>query len=356
VTSIVGPKMRSVGIVRLRSDEPMGQELAESGLVTALTGLARGYVVSDVTVSGRRARVSAERRFPIARVQALPWKIQSLVGRFMYGRFDLVHRLDLRLPPGPAPEIITIHDIAPLRFPDEGVFPHTAARTIARADAVVCPSSFSATEISDYFGRRDVDVVPNGVDPDFFSAEPLDARARRQLDLPDRWVLHAGGVSMRKNLQSLADAWPAVHATYPEVALVLCGPEDLRRDRLFRGLPATVLLGKVPRCLLVSLMASASAVVVPSRYEGYGLPALEAMACGVPVVIANAASLPEIAGPGAILVEPSSEALAEGICRALAGVPSQLIAAAKDVARTRTWGESARQYAAIYDRVLATTA
>jgi glycosyltransferase involved in cell wall biosynthesis len=343
---------RSVGIARLCSDEPMGQELAESSLVSALKRSAAGYALTDLRVAGLRAQIRVERRLPVTKLAALPWGVQSLAGRLVYGRFDLVHRLDLRLPPANAPEIVTVHDIAPLRFPDEGTFPRVGARSIMRAQAVVCPSRFSAGEIARQFGRTDVDVVHNGVDPEFVSAVPFDSHERRLLQLPERWVLHTGGASARKNLAGLAKAWPIVYAHNPGISLVLCGPHDPRRDQLFDALPATRIVGKVPRARLVRLMASAAAVVVPSLYEGYGLPALEAMATGVPLVATNAASLPEVTGPGAILVEPSPEALADGICQAIAGVPAELLASARELARARTWDAAAHQYDAIYDRVL----
>jgi glycosyltransferase involved in cell wall biosynthesis len=267
---------------------------------------------------------------------------------WLYRDYKLVHRLDLRLPPAAAPEILTIRDLAPLRFPDEGTLPRSAARSISRASAIVSPSRFSADELEREFGRDDVHVIRDGIDEAFLDARPLTTDERIRLGLPERWVLHTGGASIRKNLAGLAAAWPRVVANCPGVELVMCGPADARRNAFFDDLPAVRLLGKVERTLLVQLMASATAVVVPSIYEGYGLPAQEAMAAGVPVVATAAASLPEVTGPGAILVDNDPEALAVGIQQALDGVAPELLLQARDEARSRTWAASARAYQEVY--------
>jgi glycosyltransferase involved in cell wall biosynthesis len=103
---------------------------------------------------------------------------------------------------------------------------------------------------------------------------------------------------------------------------------------------------------VVNLIRSAAVVVVPSTYEGYGLPVLEAMASGVPVVASAAGSLPEIAGPGAILVEPTADGLAEGLCGALRGVDAHTLARARELAHSRTWDLAAASYKALYSSVL----
>jgi glycosyltransferase involved in cell wall biosynthesis len=341
-----------VGFAHLCSGEPMGQELADEGLLAELLRDPYPHHVGDLGVTGMHDQsTTASRRLPLTKVQSMPWGPQRTIGSWLYREYDLVHRLDLRLPPAAAPEILTIRDLAPLRFPDEGALPRWTARSVNRAAAIVSPSRFSADELRREFGRDEVYVIRDGLDSAFLDARPLSAAECARFALPARWVLHTGGASIRKNLDGLAAAWPRVVARYPDVELVMCGPTDPRRNALFERLPAVRLMGKVDRALLVQLMASAAAVVVPSLYEGYGLPVQEAMAAGVPVVAAAAASLPEVAGTGAILVENSPEALADGICRALKGVAPEVLRQAQLEARGRSWAASARAYKDVYSAV-----
>ncbi len=329
----------------------MGQEIAETHLVKELVALDCGLSITDMRVSGLRSSVPAELRLPTGRISKLPYGAQLGVGRIAYRRADLVHRFDLRLPPGRR-EVLTVHDIAPLRFSDEGDFPRGAAQAIKRAAAVVCPSQFSANEVRDYFGRQDVHVIPNGVGSEFFNAVPLRPEELVALGLPERWLLHTGGATTRKNLQNLIGAWRLIESEHPDVSLVMCGPPDPRRTSLCRDVPRTILLGRVERELIPRLMASATAVVVPSLYEGFGLPALEAMATGAPLVVSNSGSLPEVAGLGALLVEPTVDGLAGGLTGAISGVSEFRREASLSLAASRTWKAAARSYIEVYHALL----
>ena len=170
-------------------------------------------------------------------------------------------------------------------------------------------------------------------------------------------MLHAGGSTLRKNLEGLAVAWPLVRSAFPDVTLVLSGPPTRRRHALFAHLPGTVLVGRVPAVDVPGLMAGAGAVVVPSVYEGFGLPALESMAAGVVVVASNRSSLPEVCGGAAILVEPDGPAIADGLVHALTGGGEidRLTAAARERAGEFTWEASARAHAQVWHSVLGGT-
>jgi glycosyltransferase involved in cell wall biosynthesis len=341
----------TIGLARRQSDSPMGQELADAALLAGLREKTTDLDVIDISIAGRRDAVQASRRIPLGRVAASPWPVQLAVGRLAYRGVDLVHRLDLKLPPSPGPEVLTVRDLAPLRFSDEGNFPKHAARAISRAAAVICPSEFSAGELRSMFEPATVDVIPDALDPVFLKGRSLTPREREALGLPQRWVLHSGGASTRKNLRLLAQAWPIVHRTHPEVGLVLCGPTDPRRTSQFDGMPNVHLMGKVSRSQLVDLVASSAVVVVPSRYEGYGLPAQEAMASGVPVVAVAAGSLPEVLGPYGSLVEDDPDALADGLRHALDGLSADKLADGMAVARGRTIELMAEAHRDVYRRV-----
>ena len=173
------------------------------------------------------------------------------------------------------------------------------------------------------------------------------------LGLPERYVLHAGGASQRKNLEALAQAWPRVRLERPAVRLVLAGPPHPRRTALFGRMAGTMLVGRVSDEIMPGLVAGAEAVVVPSLYEGFGLPVLEAMAARVPVVAANTSSLPEVAGGAAILVEPTGSGITEGLLSATSrdSALGALVSAGRDRAGQFTWERSALEHARVWASV-----
>jgi glycosyltransferase involved in cell wall biosynthesis len=194
--------------------------------------------------------------------------------------------------------------------------------------------------------------VHNGVEARFFDAEPLPTDIRRALGLPERYVLHAGGASRRKNLEALAEAWPLVHRERPDLGLVLAGPPHRRRTELFDGMPGVVLAGRLPDEVMPGLVSSAATVVVPSLYEGFGLPALEAMAANVPVVAAATSSLPEVIGDTGILVDPTGSGIAGGLLDATRGDGTRaLVRAARERAGHFTWERCAEGHARVWSSV-----
>ncbi|MGB9184646.1 MAG: glycosyltransferase family 1 protein [Solirubrobacteraceae bacterium] len=262
----------------------------------------------------------------------------------------LLHRLDLRLPPAPVPEVITVHDLPPLRFSDEGELPSWSVRSAHDARLIICPSEFAAREVRELLGVQRLAVVPNGVSPLFHTAQPLCTARLAAFKLSGPFVLHAGGATARKNLGGLARAWGRLAGELPAVSLALAGPADPRRDRAFAGLPRVLRLGYLTPEEMAPLMAAALAVVVPSLYEGFGLPALEAMAAGVPVVATTAGALPEVCGDAAVLVEPVPEAIARAVL-ALASDADQrrkLAAAGRARAAGFSWDRTAQGHLAAY--------
>ena len=344
--------MRRVVLASLASSEPMGQQLYESAILQALEAPAAdwGITVEPWPVRSLRSAQPGRKRLPLSVLHKSSERVQRVLGAVAYPRGALVHRLDLRLPPAPQ-EVVTVHDLAPLHFSDEGRLPKDVGQVLRRARAVICPSLASARELAELYGLPLPTVIPNGLPDDVWTATGLTNALRAQLGLTGPYVLQCGGASQRKNLASVAGAWSAVQRHAPDLELVLTGPPDGRRDALFARLPGVRILGKVARPVLLDLMHSAAAVLVPSVYEGFGFPALEAMATGTPVIAAARSSLPEVCGEAALLVEPTAEGLAEGVVRVLEDnqLAHQLAVRGPVHARPFTWEASATMHLDVYD-------
>ena len=242
--------------------------------------------------------------------------------------------------------VIVIHDAAALRHPEwystayaawqRRILPALARRALH----VVTVSEFSRSELADLLGLApgDVTVIPGGVDPAFSPAADIQA-ARAALDLTGPYVLCVASQTARKNLKALV---PLAR----EVEVVVAGghrPQFARED----GLDALRHLGAVPDALLPGLYAGAEAFALPSLYEGFGLPVLEAMACGTPVVCSDTTALPETAGDAARLAAPAAVAEAARDLLGNEGEKQRLRQAGRARAASFTWDRTAREVDAL---------
>ncbi|NYF99047.1 glycosyltransferase family 4 protein [Janibacter cremeus] len=346
--------MTRLTIARIASDSMLGTGLYEDRIVMhSPKALPADWTVDQAVVRSLRSPLPGTHRLPLGKVASAPASARRLIGRALYPRDAVVHRMSLELPPSPHADVLTLHDVVAWKYPDESAPVPAAAEEIRRAAAVVCVSAFSAAEAVDLLGIDPPHVVHNGVDERFFDAAPATPADLRSVGVPSPFVLTTGGASERKNLAGLAAAWPLVHATRPELTLVLTGPPHPRRTALFAHLPNVVLAGLVDAGLVPHLIAAAEAVVVPSLYEGFGFPALEGMATGVPVVAANTSSLPEVVGDGALLVAPDAHSIAEGIIDATGDDPEVQRVAARGRARADhfTWERSLAGHASVWTSV-----
>lgn len=348
---MVGEGRARVRWLSLYTAVPMGQQTYETSIQEAILGLDDpGWTFRSSSVGGGRS--AATFRVP-QRVLNHPLGA-GVVGTGTALRYDVVHRFDLRVPGPRRPHVLTLHDLPPLRFPDEGHLPDWCTRPLREDVEVICPSEFAAAEIAELIGAQQVTVIPYGVRPSFQQPAPLDASALRDLGITRPFFVHAAGVTRRKNLEGLASAWELVAPALTDHELVLLGPPSGRREELFGHLPRVVLAGKVDLDSVGRVMAAAEAVVVPSIYEGFGLPTLEGMAVGTPVIAVDRGATPEVADGNALMTEPDGAAIAEAM-RAVGRREidrDDLVRRGLDRAATFAWDKAARAHLDVYRKVL----
>jgi glycosyltransferase involved in cell wall biosynthesis len=248
------------------------------------------------------------------------WQQLRLPRRLARGDVDLFWSPLITLPLRcPVPAVATVHDLTALLMPEMhtlkvrwSLLPFLRP-SFEQARRLVTISKATADDLAFHFPqcREKIRVVYPGIDPEFRPGEPADiAATREELGAPEGYLLFVGTLEPRKNVGALIDAWEILRAENPRILpLVLAGPEGWGSERLARRIQALAplgvqSLGRVERSRLVRLFQAARVFVYPSLYEGFGFPAAEALACGVPVVASSSSSLPEVVGDAGLLVDP----------------------------------------------------
>jgi glycosyltransferase involved in cell wall biosynthesis len=312
-----------------RAPLPMGFGIAERNLLEELRRDPRQIDLRMRVFGGRGARRYAKALGGVW-LPARPGRAPRRAARGV----DLVHALGLEArPPASTPYVITVHDLAGIRYPDEEALPSWSGAVLRNARRVLTPSRFSKQELVDLLdlSPERVVVIGTGLGLTRLSdAVPLADSELHELDLRRPVVLRMGGYTDRKNISVLLEAWPALRAA-TSATLVLTGPVGPIRDAALRGaagMEGLRVLDYPSGDLLARLLRSADVLVSTSLYEGAGLPPLEAMAAGVPVVAVRAGATEEFCGDAALLVDNDPDELAAAVERVL-GDPGRRVALAQ---------------------------
>ncbi len=268
---------------------------------------------------------------------------------------DLVHCTTLIPLATKRPMVATVHDVAFLHYPEfftrrgNRVFRRSIAALKSRAAKVLCSSSATLNDLRDLgFSEERLRFVPLGVRGVVVTDEDR-ARVREKLSLPKEYLLFVGTLEPRKNLERLVTAL-AMDANLPP--LIVAGLDGWGEMGNVSGGDVRF-VGYVDEWNLPALYDQASVLCYPSLWEGFGLPILEAMSHGTPVVTSSGTSTEEVAGGAAVLVEPTSvEDILRGIREAL-NSSADLSSRGRARAAAATWTNTARATAAVYDEVLA---
>jgi glycosyltransferase involved in cell wall biosynthesis len=301
------------------------------------------YVSAELADSHVQTLIGSDAGARVIRtpVPALPTPARIARGAAYFRRrtredsLDVFHTNYFPPPPIRVPTVLSVNDLRFLHFPET----YTAARlaflrtivpySLRRAERIAAISSDTKNDIVSYFGvpEHKVDVVPVPANESFHRVEApeLLREVRAKLSLPQSYILFVGHLEPRKNLRRLVTAYKILHRQIPDVPpLVILGKEsfgfapileDARRSGLSHKIHFT---GFVSEEDLAAAYTMASMLAFPSLHEGFGVPVLEAMACGVPVLTSNTSALPEVAGEAAMLVDPLDvDSIAQGMATLL---------------------------------------
>jgi glycosyltransferase involved in cell wall biosynthesis len=324
------------------------------------------------------ARGESKSPFADRRVQRAAWELSGFARAANAGRPDLLHVPSFAAPlVSRAPLVVTVHDMIPFMIPayrqSKAMQANLAImrRTVRRAALIIAPSHSAAKEIArelPYPASR-IRVTHEAADPACHpDPDPVAAaEVRTRFGIPGRYIFNVGGFDIRKNLSLLVEAFAQLRPSLEEpVYLVIAGAPHGGNPAVFPPLQpvidqcgvgdSVILTGRVSESEKIALYRGAALYVTPSAHEGFGLTALEAMACGVPTVAANASSLPEVVGDGGLLVELDRNALAAAMGGLLGDTDRAARVARRGLERASqfSWQRTAKATLAVYQEIVET--
>ena len=344
-----------------------GESRYTLSLLAALDAL-RGVEVRPLTLSQRHPSNVRQRVAYQAAAELLYYPL-GIARHARREGVELIHHPRPQVPPElglTTPMVVTVHDLLALSFPEHFSaviarrFAWLAGRCAARAARVITDSEFVRAQVVERLAipAERTAVVPLGVDERF---RPMAVDAdwlKRRFGIDRPYVLCVGTLEPRKNLLSVVAALERLRWLDDAITLVAVGGRGWKTTAIDAKLAdaPVIATGRVEDDDLVKLYAGAACFVFPSFGEGFGLPVLEAMACGAPVVTSDRTSLPEVAGDAALLVDPGSvEAIGDAIERVVRdpALASRLEARGRERASRFSWRRCAEETVAVYRDALA---
>jgi glycosyltransferase involved in cell wall biosynthesis len=316
---------------------------------------------ADVPAAVRRLRLDAASPY-----RRIPFAFPALARR---EGAALAHVHYFASPRLGCPAVVTVHDVSYARAPelfsrrDRSLFAFVRG-SVRRAARVIAVSEFTRADVCELYGLDPAKVVavPNGVGPSFRPLPEATARVRERFGIDRPFVLCVGALQPRKNVPLAIEAYARLVGRGTECELVVAGGDRGGRLEVLDAILRTRLTGRVHLVghvedgELPALYSAARTLVFPSLYEGFGLPALEAMACGTPVIASNTTGLAEAVGDAGLTVDPrSADDLAEAMARVLNddALRERLVATGHARAAAFTWTRTAQATADVYRDVLA---
>ena len=310
-------------------------------------------------------------KFYLKPFKALLRRIFHFTSSFFSSSFDLYFEPNfIPLSFKPRWIVVTIHDFSFIRYPhwhpEERIayFYNYFFKNISRADAIITPSRFIAEEVKKFIPNFTGKVVSISLACDTSIFHPQAALGFEKFfsSFPKKYLLFTGTIEPRKNLSTLFQAYSLLPDSFKrEYPLVIVGADGWKNSfikeqlRVFINKGEAIYLGYVPVKLLAALYAKAYCLVYPSFYEGFGLPPLEAMSCGCPVIVSRVASLPEVCGDAALYVDPTqAEDLASALLKILSSTELRDSLASKALSRASlfSWENTAKKHLSLFSQFL----
>jgi glycosyltransferase involved in cell wall biosynthesis len=346
---------------------PLQGPSARRGVGSYATGLLKGLIaegfdsnltllldarLSEPDLPPGRYRLAGSRRRYRGQFAAYEEAV-ALGADIEHIRPDIYHAIDLRLPGrSPCPLVVTLHDLIPWAFGGSRMWGERARfwlgrRLLRGADLVIAVSQSTADDAVRHarVPASRIKVVPEAADPIFKPNPAAPARVSERFGLEPGYLLFVGALDARKDPAALLRAWSVARQETPGLQLVLAGePGQQAPGRM----PGARVLGHLAEDELVDVYSAAGCLVFPSRYEGFGLPCLEALACGCPVAAYENSSLPEVVdGAGELVEDGDADALGRAAAR-LASLTDRPWRPGIERAKHFSWRRAARATISAY--------